>query len=462
MRQDLVLSGKRAVANVGGFPVVGPDYGATGDPSREIRFGLIIAAIFFIGFLGWAAIAPMDAAAYADGKLVVSGQRQTVQHRDGGIVGALYVTEGQQVRRGQVLMQLAASELLAQERSLTSQFIGLLAQKARLQAEQAGRNVIPMPAGLAGLSGEDASIAQEALRLQQMQLQTRSSLLEAQRAAFGQRTAQIAHEADGYRSQLESAAEQERLLTEELRGLKELAAKGFVSRNRIRALERARAELRGQRGQYRASIAGSGEAVGEARVRILELEREHQERVAAELREVETTLRDVQPRLTSARDQLRRTAIKAPVGGAVVGLSVFTVGGVVAPGQKLLDVVPRNAPMLVEARVAPKDADDLAPGQTGLVRFPGLHERNLPNLEGRITRISADALVDERTGESYFTVDVEVPLEELKGLRGEGDGKLALRAGMPAQVLIPLRKRTALQYAFEPLFAGMWRSLREQ
>jgi HlyD family type I secretion membrane fusion protein len=462
VKQDLVFSAARTVSKVPGYEDAAQAAAAAGDPSREIRFGLLVAALFFIGFLGWAAFAPMDAAAYAEGRLVVSGQVQTVQHRDGGIVGALYVGEGQQVRRGQVLMQLAAAELLAQERTLSSQFIGLIAQRARLRAEQLGQDRLALPPEFATLSGDDAQAAHDAMRLQQRQLQTRASLVAAQRAALAQRSAQLGHEAEGYRSQLASAAEQERLLNEELRGLRDVAAKGYVSRNRIRALERARAEMVGQRGQYRATIAGSREAAGEARVRILEVEREHQDRIAAELREIESTLQEVQPRLVAARDQLRRTAIKAPAVGAVVGLTVFTVGGVVAPGQRLMDIVPRNAPMLVEARIAPQDTDDLVVGQVALVRFPGLHERNLPNLEGRIRRVSADALVDERTGASHYTVDVEVPLQELAGLRDGEGGQLALRAGMPAQILVPLRKRTALQYAFEPLLAGLWRSFREQ
>jgi HlyD family secretion protein len=452
-------AGQTQISYVGGQ---GADDRQIDDPRREIRFGIMIAVLFFVGLVGWAAIARMDAAAYAEGRLAVSGQRQAVQHRDGGVVGAIFVKEGQRVARGQVLLQLAAADVLAQERALSSQAIGLHAQRARLRSEQLGFRHIEQPVEFAALTGLDRAEAAGALRLQQAQLRTRTSVLAAQKGALGQRTAQLSQEARGYRSQVTATTEQETLIEEELEGLRKVAEKGFVSQNRIRALERAKAELEGRRGQYGATIAQSGESAGENRLRILELERSHQEKVATELRDVEFALNDVLPKLNAARDQLARTRIHAPVTGTVVGLTVFTVGGVIAPGQKLMDIVPDSAPLLIEARVSPNDADDLAVGQMTYVRFDSLHERSLPNLEGRLTRLSADSFVDERTGESFFTAEVTIPLDQLQLIKDRRGQDFALRAGMPVQVLVPLRKRTALQYAFEPLTQGMWKSFREQ
>lgn len=300
-----------------------------------------------------------------------------------------------------------------------------------------------------------------AIRLQQAQLRTRRSLLAAQRGALSQRTAQSSQEGQGYRSQTVSATEQERLIEEELEALRPIAEKGFVSQSRIRALERAKAELQGRRGQYAATAAQSHEAAGEARLRVLEAERGHQERIAAELRDVEFQLNDVIPRFNAARDQLARTEVRAPVTGTVVGLSVFTEGGVIAPGQKLMDIVPTEAALLIEARVSPGDADDLTPGQRTLVKFTSLHERSLPDLTGELTRLSADSFVDERTGESYFTAEVTVPRDQLQLIYDRRGKDFELRAGMPVEVLVPLRKRTALQYAFEPLTQSLWRSFRE-
>ena len=431
------------------------------DPSRDIRNGLVIAVGFFILFLGWAGFARLDAAAYAPGVLEVSGQRQAVQHRDGGVVGAIYVHEGQRVERGQLLVRLAAAEVLAQERALSAQAIRLLAQRSRLEAEELGTGNLVTPPEFATLPPEDRDDAALALRLQQRELLARRATLAAQRGALGQRVAQSTAQGRGYDTQVVSAQEQLRIIDEQLKALAPLAEKGFVSQTRLRELERMRAELVGQRGQYSASVAQTAGAARESQITAIEAERTFRERTAADLRDVEIRLGDVLPKLAAARDQLRRTDIRAPATGAVIALSVFTPGGVVAPGQKLMDIVPERTPLRIQARIAPDDADDLVVGQRTLVKFPGLHERTLPDLQGELTRLSADALTDEKTGTTYFTGEVTVPREQLALLRGVRGRDFALRAGMPVQVLVPLRKRTALSYAFEPLMGAFWGSFRE-
>ncbi|WP_084580315.1 HlyD family type I secretion periplasmic adaptor subunit [Sphingomonas azotifigens] len=432
-----------------------------GDPRRDIRTGLIIAALFFVLFLGWAAFARLDAAASAPGVLEVSGQRQSVQHRDGGVVGALYVHEGQRVERGQLLIRLAAADVLAQERALSVQAIRLLAQRARLEAEQLGQARVATPPEFASLQASDQRDAQLALRLQQSELDARRATLTAQRGALGQRAAQSAAQGRGFGTQVVSAEEQLRIVDEQLDALRPLAERGFVSRTRVRELERMRADLVGQRGQYAASVAQTHEASRESELTALEAERTFHERTAADLRDVDTRLGEVLPKWAAARDQLARTEIRAPATGAVIGLTVFTPGGVIAPGQKLMDIVPERAPLRIQVQVAVDDADDLQVGQQALVKFPGLHERDLPNLKGTLTRLSADALADEKSGARYFTGEVTVPTDQidlLRTVRGKG---FQLRAGMPAQVLIPLRRRTALDYALEPLVGSFWTSFRE-
>ncbi|MEK7456388.1 MAG: HlyD family type I secretion periplasmic adaptor subunit [Pseudomonadota bacterium] len=434
---------------------------ALADPGRDIRVGLIVAALFFIGFLGWAAFARLDAAAYAPGTLVVSGQRQAVQHRDGGVVGTIHVREGQRVERGQLLMTLAAAEVHAQERALAAQAIRLLAQRARLEAEQLGAGRVTPPREFATLAPEDRAEAELAMKLQQTELTVRTSVLAAQRDALGQRAAQSGEQGRGYNEQTLAAREQLRILDEQIAALRPVADKGFVSKTRMRELERARAELEGQRGQYAASVAQTRGAARESQIEALEAQRSFHERTASDLRDVEARLGEILPKWTAARDQLERTAIRAPATGAVVGLSIFTPGGVIAPGQKLMDIVPENEPLLIQARIGPDDADDLSLGQQTLVKFTGLHERQLPNLEGRLQRLSADSFTDEKTGQSYFTGDIMVPRSQLALIRDVRGKDFSLRAGMPVQILIPLRKRTALDYALEPLIGSFWASFRE-
>jgi HlyD family secretion protein len=450
---SLALPAQRGIA-------VAPSPAAAADPARDIRTGLIIAAIFFIGLLGWAAFARLDAAAVAPGRLAVSGQRQTVQHRDGGVVADIAVHEGDKVREGDILIRLAGAEVRAQERALAGQTITLLAQRARLQAEQAGQGRIVPPAEFAELTGQDRLDAIRALQVQQGQLRTRAAVLAAQRGVIGQRTSQAASQGQGYSRQVVAVNEQLRLVDEELSALREVAEKGFVSKTRVRALERQKAELEGQRGQYAATVAQTGSQQGETRIQILEAQSTYNERIATELRDVENALSDARPKWAAARDQLARIDIRAPATGTVVGLTVFTRGGVIGAGQKLMDIVPDKAPLTVEARLSVADGDDVRVGQKAFVRFATLHESSLPALNGVVTRVSADALTDERTGESYYTAEVAVPLAELHkidALRGSD----TLRAGIPVGIEIPLRKRTALAYAFEPLTKAFRRSFNE-
>lgn len=437
------------------------DLAAIADPKQDRRHGLAVALLFFVGFLGWAAFIRLDAAAYAGGTLIVSGQRQSVQHRDGGVVDSIYVKEGQRVERGDVLVRLAAAEVEAQERALASQAIRLLAQRARLEAEQMGISYIRQPLAFASLQSLDRQEAASAMKLQAAELQARVAVLAAQRNALRQRVLQSADQGRGYSEQATSTGEQLRLINEQIAALKQVAEKGFVSKTRMRELERMRAALEGQGGQYAASFAQTRGAARENEIQVLEAESSFRARTASELREVEARLGDVLPKWSAARDQLTRTEIRAPATGVIVGLSVFTPGGVIMPGQKLMDIVPDKEPLRIQMQISPDDADDLQVGQQLLVKFSGLHERALPNLKGNLIRLSADRITDERSGQSYFTGEAEVPATQLQLIQKVRGKDFSLRAGMPVEVLIPLRKRTGLDYALEPLTGSFWASFRE-
>jgi HlyD family secretion protein len=434
---------------------------ALADPRGDIRLGAIVILLFFGIFLGWAALFRLDAAAYAHGTLEVSGQRQTVQHRDGGVIGAIHVRDGQRVQAGDLLIELSAPEVRAQERALQAQAIELLAQRARLNAEQLGRADIAPPVEFAALRDDDKVSARAALSRQTVELRQRRAVLAAQRDTFRQRVAQSGDQGRGFSDQVAATKEQIRLIDEQITALAPLAEKGFVSKTRVRELQRGRAQLLGMQGQYAASVAQSQGAASENHIQVLEAERGFQERAAAELREVENRLAEVLPKLGAAREQLARTEIRAPATGAVVGLTVFTPGGVVTPGQKLMDIVPEQRPLRVEARISPDDADDLTVGADTYVKFSGLHERSLPNLAGKLTRLSADNFTDEKSGASFYTGEVTVPASQIRLIRAVRGADFTLRAGMPVEILIPLRKRTALDYALEPLVGSFWSSFRE-
>ncbi|MDQ3246910.1 MAG: HlyD family type I secretion periplasmic adaptor subunit [Pseudomonadota bacterium] len=443
------------------LPVVVDQPEELGNPRNDIRTGAIIGFLFFVVLLGWAAFAPLDAGVYGSGQIAVSGNRQAVQHREGGVVTAIHVREGEQVRAGQILVELTTPDLLATERALSSDYVTLLAQRAALNAERAGQTNFATPPEFATLAPQDREFAAQALRLQRSQLLARASSTSAQNNVLGQRSRQLGEQQSGYVNQRASLREQQRIMEDELRGLRELEKKGFASTNRIRALERAQEELRGRESAMVAEVARAGEGMGETRMQSLSLRQTRLEEVANELRETQARLSETLPKLIAAREQLQRSRVRAPATGLVVGLTVFTVGGVVAPGQTLMEVVPDDKKLIIQVQVRPEDADDVYPGQKAQLRFASVNDSRVPLLSGTVRTISADAFKDENSGLSFFRAEVEVAESELQKVQGVlGQGQV--RPGLPVEVVLSVRSRTALQYILEPLTNHFWRSLREQ
>jgi HlyD family secretion protein len=437
----------------------GPE-AVAGDPSREIRLGTIIAVMFFVLFLGWAAFMPLDAGVHATGNIAVAGNRQSVQHRDGGVVTAIHVREGQHVHAGDVLIELSAPELKASERALTSDYLTLLAQRARLLAERSGQRDFVPPAEFASLSAADRDIAQQVMQLQRSEMRARLGAVSAQQSVLGQRAQQLVQQQSGFVQRRASLIEQQRLIAEELAGLKSVADKGFASMNRVRALERAQADLKGQEAQMQSEFARAGEGIGETRMQSLSVGRDRLEQIESDLKETQSKLSDVLPKLVATREQLQHSLVRAPATGQAVGLQVFTVGGVVAPGQKLMDIVPDGRELVIQAQLSPTDADDAYAGQTAQIRFLSVHNRTLPLFTGTVRTVSADSFTDEKTGRSFFRVEIVVPEKELNRVRSVlGNGEL--RPGLPVEAVMTVRKRTALQYLVEPLTGALWRSGHE-
>lgn len=435
-------------------PAAGPE-GPDDSPRGELLVGGAIIALFFVLFLGWAAFAPLDAGAFASGQVSVSGNRQAVQHRDGGVVSALHVAEGDTVEAGQILIEVAGGELAATERGLTGQVVALLAQRARLEAERSGLGSIPIPPEFAAMSPGDQALANEAMSLQRQQFTARRSGRSTERGVLGQRVSQLQQQVSGYERQLVANAEQKRLIEEELADVRSLAEQGYAPISRVRALERQAAALDGEAGSLRAEIARANEAMGEARLQMSGVGTDMDEDVTEQLRAVEVQLNELQPRLTEVRAQIERNRVRAPVSGQVVGLTIFTPGGVIQAGQTLMEIVPSNASQVIVARINPNDIDNLRVGLLTEVKFPGLRTSNPPVLRGRVERLSADSFTEEGSNNRYFRAEIVVPPEELAKL---GRGADSIRSGSPVEVVIVLRRRTLLQYMIEPLVRGLWRT----
>lgn len=442
-------------------PVLPSEMGSPPDdrPTTEIRIGLIVIVAFFVLFLGWASLARLDAGAYAHGQVAITGNRQAVQHRDGGTLQSLNVAEGDRVNRGQVLMELQTGELSANERGVAGQVISLLAQRARMVAERDRLADVATPAEFSTLPAQDAPLAAEAMRLQRLQFAARRGGRSTETGVLRQRIGQLQEQINGIERQIASNIEQSRLIGEELNGMRSLAAQGFAPQNRVRALERNAAALDGELGSLRSQVAGSREAIGQTQLQILEVSTKMNEDVADQLRLVEVQLNELRPKWNQLQSQIEQAKVRAPASGQVVGLTTFTAGGVIAPGQTLMEIVPDKASQVIVASVSPEDIDNLRIGQETEIKFPGLRDRTTPMLHGELTRISADSFTDEKTGRSHYRAEMMIPPDELAKL---GASAAHIRPGMPVEVVVLLRKRTALQYLMEPLTRSLWRTGSEQ
>lgn len=432
------------------------------DPRREIRVGGALVALFVLGFVGWSAVARLDSAVHTPGVVRVAGSSQVVQNRAGGVVTAIHVREGDAVHAGQLLVEFATTEVLSQERSLASRAIGLQAEIARIHAEQSGAAKVAAPAEWRVLPPEERDEAAQALAREQSNLLTKRALLSSERAVLRERMAQVGDQIDGYRERQKSNLQQGALNKDELGGVQQLFKKGYATKTRVLALQRSSAAIEGDIGATNAEIARLRTAAGEASLQIMQIADQHEHENTERLRLAQTELDSLLPQWRAAREQLNLSVARAPVSGTVLGLAVNTVGGVATPGQKLMDIVPNRGVLEVEAQVALGDANDLSPGQKADVRITGLRGRNLPPLHGKVVRISADSVVDQHSGRSYYTAVIGVPRTELDRASREAGIGGGIRPGTPVDVIIPLKARTALEYWIGPLTARLRPALTEQ
>lgn len=431
-------------------------------PVSEIRGGLILLGLLTSVLLALGSFITLDAAVVAQGRLIVAGQRQAVQHPTGGMIYKVHVRDGDVMAAGSPLIEFVGTEERQTELGLASQLLSLEAQKARLVAELSEQATIRWPALLKSPQPEYAEIAQTSMALQSSEFLASRSGLAAKLGAFRKQEQRAREGAVGYDEQIAAASEQVRLLNEELDALAPVAEKGFVSRSRLRVLERARAELLGREGEYRANAAQANTSAAESRIRRVEAEQGQRQGLAEKLRDVERLLADIHPRFTIARERRNKLIVRAPQAGTVVGLSVFNAGSIAAAGQRLLDIVPTRAKLEIQAEVPLENGDDLQIGQIVEVKFSGIQDRGLPVLRGRLATFSADAFVDTVRDSSYYLATIELQPDQINVIRSVRGPRFQLRPGAPVTVVLPTRGRTALDYAFEPLVDAVWRSFREE
>lgn len=426
------------------------------DARRTILFGLFLVFGILGGFAVWAAVTPLASAVVAHGTVVVESTRREVQHLDGGIVAAVYVREGDRVEAGQRLLSLDPTRPRANLEVLQAQEIALLAQAARLRAEQLGLAEIAFPAELVRLAGRDPR-AEEAMAAQRALFVARRDAYVGQVEILRQRIAQLRAQIEGLRLQQAAAARQAALLSEEIDGTVRLERQGFAPRTRLLAMERELARYRSDEAEHMGAIARAEQAIGETELQIVQTRRQIVEEASRLLQDTLNQLREVRERLIAARDQVDRLDILAPVSGRVVGLQVPAAGGVIQPGRTILAIVPDDDELIIEARVATHDIEGIVPGARAVVHFTALPQRTLPTLTGEVIMVGADALIDEMTRLPYYKVRVRVDHDSLAKI---ADHRLV--PGMPADVVLTRGERTVLAYLVDPLAPFLLRAFRER
>jgi HlyD family type I secretion membrane fusion protein len=428
-------------------------------PVRELlrgwrRLGLWAIGVWLLAFVGWAALAPISGAVVAPGLVKVEANRQTVTHRDGGTVAQILVREGQTVSEGETLIVLEDARVDTAVEVLQTQLLAEQMRRARLEAEAARRSSW-MPPPLAG-TGPTPERAREAVARESEAFTARRRTLDGQLAAARGQIADIDNEIRAHQRNNVASAEALRLLREELVANEKLMEENFVNRTRVLALGRGVAEYESRIQSTEAEMSQARQKKAELEGRLVGLERAYVQTATEELRDASARIVDLEERLRAGRDAARRQSIVAPVAGRLVDLRVNTVGSAIGAREPVVDVVPLDRPLVIETRVGAESIVDVRVGQSAEVRLLGTRQRELPMLDGRVTRVSADALVEPRSGLPYFAVQVEVqpPAEGFPP-------QIALIPGQSTEVYIRTSERTALEFLLEPLTAGLRRSFRE-
>ncbi|MDB2439863.1 HlyD family type I secretion periplasmic adaptor subunit, partial [Hellea sp.] len=423
---------------------------------KFLRMGFI--AIFFLIGIGivWGSIAQIKGAVIAPGVVVVEGKPKTLQHLDGGIVGEIFVKDGDVVQEGDVLMQLDPTMLGANEELVNTRLRETMARVARLEAERDSKSAITWPEDL--MKAENDPMVASAMLGQEKLFMARRIAASGQVEQLKQRIAQSKDQIDGLNSLISSKESQAMKIREEAQAKRTLVEKGWLAKPVILTLEREELRLKGDVANHQSEIARLINSISETNVQILQLQRERQAEVLTELRQADTEASDFKEQLTTASDQLRRIDVIAPVTGKVHNMTVTTVGGVVAPGQEIMQIIPADDRLIIEAQVEPADIDQIYPGQKTTVRLSAFNMRTTPEMNGLVIQSSADRLIDQVTGLPYYSVKIEIPPSEL----GRLPENLTLLPGMPAESFMQTDSRSVLSYLLKPATDAMDHTFREE
>lgn len=446
-------------------PYVTPAFGMGDqelDPNLERRLrrpmvtGGVLVGVFVIGLLVWSAFAPLTGAVLAPGVIRVEGNRKEVRHLSGGTVRQILVKEGQKVAAGQTLLILDAVQPKAALDILQNQADAFSVQLARFQAEARGARKVTFPADVLARAQDPAIMT--LMRDQEFLFESRLQFYESQNEILGQRVQQIDSSILGIQAQLDATEDSIKLTQQELAGYQTLYEKGFAPKTLILRYQRSISDLQGRRGQLMAQITQAQQQKGETRMQVATQRDQRISQAADGVRQMQSSLADVMPRLTAAKVVMNDTVVKSPADGYVLQLTQFTQGGVIGAGESLMNIVPANSPLIVSVRIRPSDVDNVRIGLKAKVNLTAFNSRTSKPVAAEVVAISADQLVDEKSGSGFFSVDLRIDPGELAKNLPKG---AKLSPGMPAQAQIITGTNTVLHYIISPLTETIGNALHD-
>lgn len=422
---------------------------------RDVKFGILIVAIFFGLFWLWAVFAPLETAALAPGKIVSSTNRKTVQHLEGGIVRNIYVKEGATVKAGDPLIKLDDTQVRNRYELLSSQVTELYAKKARLIAQRDDKDSIVFPVEITK-NRAMPEVAKD-MEVQEKIFSNDKHSYDNNMQILKTRVEQLHEQINGLQAQVVANEHQYSFIQKELSAMKILEQKTYIDKPKLWSLEREAARLMGNKGELLASISEAKQKIGETQQQMIALKNQTREEILDDLTETDRRLSDTLGNLKSIEDILKRTVITAPQNGVIVNMKEHTVSGVIGAGDDILDIVPSDDALVVEVRISPLDIDIVHAGMLAKVKLIAYKQRSMPSVDGTVTEVSADSFFDSQTNASYYRARIEISAEQLKKLRN-----VKLYPGMPVEVMVIVDKRTAWQYLMSPIKESYNKAFREQ
>jgi membrane fusion protein, type I secretion system len=422
---------------------------------RNILAGMLVFAVLVGGVGGWAGTTKLSGALIASGTVVVDSNVKKVQHPTGGVIGELRVREGDRVKGGNIVARLDQTITRANLAIISKGLDELSARKARLASERDGSVALVFPDRLQSREREPevAHIIEGERKL----FDLRRTARLGQKAQLGQQFGQLREEIVGLTAQQGAKVREIELINRELEGVRELFKKSLIPISRLTQLEREATRLDGEEAQLMAAVAQAKGKMAEIELKIIQIDQDLSSEVAKEMREIDAKIGEFEERKVAAEDQLRRVDIRAPHDGTVFQLTVHTVGGVIAPGEAIMLIVPDADSLMVEAKVNPQDIEQVQLNQKTVLRFTAFNLATTPEIDGQVSRISADISSDQRTGQSFFTVRISIRPDELSLL-----GNSRLVPGMPVECFIQTGERTMVSYLLKPLRDQLMRTFREK